>query len=326
MAKEETVTQEVLNANVDKTIQTYEGTHRKPRGIYAYEYNFLNPIVPSFGSAIYQSIIKGFASVFEYDGFPEEIRVPEFEAFLVQSGRMKIIKAGSMFYPVHVVPRKFNHYGDWIETSIIEPYLPGLSGKKTEKFDNVEFKNDVLGQSLIRLIYPFIETIDDALFNLKINQEILAGKYVFITPETTKQGTNKENEDSLSLWITNGKPIKEIAKSLLEDGELPIKKLEVNDATQSFIDTIQFNYNQMLNVLGIPNNNAEGKRERMITSEIDIQNILQSSILEDLLKARQYAVSQFNKLFGTNVSVSIRTELETAQLVGEQVEEEEVGE
>lgn len=303
----------ILNSNVDKTIIHNNYTDRKPRGIASYEYDFLWPGEPSFGRSIYLSIIKGFASVFEYNGLPEEFNPYVFEMHLLQSGRMKTIKIGNKILPVHIVPKMYNQNGDWVESTIIEPYLPKLTGKKTETFKNVQFKNDVLGQSIIRLIYPFLEAIDDALFNLDINQKLIKGKLVWYKDGVTTIGSNTEDENAYNQELVNGKPGMILNKSMLDGKEFPIQILQADDVTQSYIDTIQFNFNQLLNVLGIPNNNAEGKKERMVVSEITIQNILQSSILQDMLNMRKQSINEFNKLYGLNASVEIRSDIEVSK-------------
>lgn len=308
--------QAIMQANIDRTIHTADGTERKPRSVASYEWNFLFPATPSFGLSIFESVMNAFSNVFEYTGLPEEIKVEEMEMFIQQSGRIKMIKAGQKYYPVRIVPKHFNNYGDFVKSTIVEPYLPGLSGKDTEKFKNVEFKNDVRGNSLIRKVHPFIEAIDDALFNLQNNQALLAGRFVWVTGAAQgkgRTGSGKENEDSLSKWMINGKPVKELSVSLLQNGALPIHRIEANDHTQSFIETVQFNYNQMLNVLGIPNNNVEGKKERLITSEVAIQNVLQSSILEGMLKMRERAIEECNKVFGWNATVEVRKEIDFDQ-------------
>lgn len=301
---------EILDQNMDKTLQKYNETFRKPRGMFMYEHPFGESFrEKSFGNSIYDSLLTAFSSIFSFKNLPEGLRSEEINLFLVASGRLKLIKVGSRFLPVHVTPKSYNHYGDWVKTNILEPYLPALNGLDTEDFENVEIKNDVFGESLIRKIYPFISTIDDTLFNLGINQSIIAGKYIKVTPQTSGKSDNHEEENSLSQWLINGKPVKTLKIKLQDDGSLPLKKLEVDDVTQSFIETIQYNYSQMLNVLGIPNNNVEGKKERLITSEINIQNVIQSSIVSNMLEMRKRAIKEFNEKFNTNITVELNNEV-----------------
>ena len=93
-------------------------------------------------------------------------------------------------------------------------------------------------------------------------------------------------------------------------------------------------FNEALTFLGI--SNIDYKRERMITSETDSKNELINLNLQAYLIPRKKACEQFNKLFGTNIDVVVRSDLhnivkelensfeevEDAQSIKEQIEEE----
>jgi hypothetical protein len=137
--------------------------------------------------------------------------------------------------------------------------------------------------SLIRQIFPFIETIDEALFNLDINMKVLSGKFILLTSESVNTPENKAEQVSVNQWLINGEPVKVMERYLTDESGSPLLSLDVKDSTESFIQTIRFMISQLLNVIGVPNDNFEDKKERKITSEINVQNILQSSIIEDML-------------------------------------------
>ena len=297
----------VLERNVDITVNNRLGTFRKPRQMYSYEnLMFDGYFSPTFGSVLFHSLLNGLSSIFEWDGLPEELPQEVIERFLISSGRNKIIRVNSKYYIVHISPQKWNSYYDTVESFIVEPFLGRLNGKVTEKFKNVEIKNNNLGISLIRQVFPFLDTIDEALFNLDINMRALSGKFVYLVNENNETEDNLETENAVNQWFISGKPVKVMAKSMLSDDGNPVMALDVNDSTESFIQTVRFNISQMLNVLGIPNDNFEDKKERKISSEISVQNILQSSIIEDMLNWRLIGVEKLNKEFGLNVSVKVK--------------------
>ena len=66
-------------------------------------------------------------------------------------------------------------------------------------------------------------------------------------------------------------------------------------------------WNEALSFLGI--NNLAEKKERLITNEINSNNELINLNLRSYLVPRQKAAEQFNKLFGTNVEVKVRSDL-----------------
>lgn len=64
-------------------------------------------------------------------------------------------------------------------------------------------------------------------------------------------------------------------------------------------------WNECLTFLGINNANTD-KRERLITDEVEANNTHIDLSAECLLKARQRAVEQLNKVFGTEITVERR--------------------
>lgn len=68
-------------------------------------------------------------------------------------------------------------------------------------------------------------------------------------------------------------------------------------------------WNECLTFLGINNANTE-KRERLITDEVTANNEHIDLSAECFLKSRQKAVEEINRIFGTNIKVSLRKECE----------------
>lgn len=67
-------------------------------------------------------------------------------------------------------------------------------------------------------------------------------------------------------------------------------------------------WNECLTFLGINNANTE-KRERLITGEVEANDVHIDLSADCFLKARQRAVEQINELFGTNITVKIREKM-----------------
>ena len=66
-------------------------------------------------------------------------------------------------------------------------------------------------------------------------------------------------------------------------------------------------WNEALTFLGI--SNMDSKRERMIVSESDSKNELINLNLQSYLSTRKKACEEFNKVFGTNIDVVVRSDL-----------------
>ena len=67
-------------------------------------------------------------------------------------------------------------------------------------------------------------------------------------------------------------------------------------------------WNEALTFLGINNANTE-KRERLITDEVEANDAHIELSAECMLKARENAIEEINRIFGTNIKVSLRKEI-----------------
>ena len=311
MAKDLTPEQRaIIESNTDRTFTDKRGSVRKPMQRTAYDFenlSFWGYFNPTFGASIFLSLLNGLSSIFKWKNLPKEIPVEIMERFIISAGRVKLIKVASKYYVVHIAPIKWNSYYDTLKSTIIEPFLPGLNNKYTESFKNVEIKNNNMGYSLGRSVFPFIQTIDETLFNLDTHSQLLTGKFAYLLDEADglDEGERQILSDSINQFMINGNVIKVFEKSAAIDGKMPIIKIEMDDSTDSFIQIVRFNMSKMYSAIGIPNDNFEDKKERKITSEINVQNILESSVIEDMLNVRQRAVEQINEVFGLNVSVEV---------------------
>lgn len=302
----------LIESNTDSTIHRKEGTYRKPLGgfgIRAMEHGWLfeHLLTPTFAYSLWTSIVNGLSAVIKIDNLPDGINEGSFKRRLLMSGRMKTIKVGSKHLAVNITPQKWDHEDKIIKSTIVEPRLPNLSGKVTENYKAVEIKLNNQGISLIRQIYPFLVMMDDAIFNLDQHSKVLAGKFTYQTEDRTNVD-NGTLDDSLNDWITNGKPVKVLFGSIV-DGEVNIKPVVTQDSTDSFLKTAKYANNNILNIIGVPNNNNEDKKERLITSEVSIQNILQSAILADVLYWIGEWAKDFNAVHNTNVVTGLNTEI-----------------
>ena len=308
----DTITKDDLNANIDSTFVSKKGTVRKPMSNFALKTLETTPVFnnffePSYAFTFYLSILNGFSAVFDWEGLPEGIDKSLIEKKLLQGGRVKFIKVGREYLVVNIAPYKWNYKEDAIKSKIMEPWLPKLLNKDTEIFPNVEIRNNNIGQSLIRMIWPYLLLYDTAMNYLEEHGAVLAGKFVYHTQDKTSYD-NTALEDKLSDWVLNGNPVKVLSGSIIDKQSL-LEALQIQDSVESFMTIVKWTISQILNQLGIPNNNNEDKKERLITSEISIQNVLQSSILKDMLNKRELAVKEINKLFGLDIRVKLKEAL-----------------
>ena len=101
--------------------------------------------------------------------------------------------------------------------------------------------------------------------------------------------------------MTGDNPFKVIKKGIT--GDVEFTNFDFTDNTEAFLNTMGVMWNKLLSSIGIQSNNVEGKQERLITGELEIQNVLEKHTLDAMLEYRTMASDQINKLFGLNTSV-----------------------
>ena len=116
---------------------------------------------------------------------------------------------------------------------------------------------------------------------------------------TMKNVYNKLDENAPVIFGDKNGDIEQI-KVLKTDAPIVFPQLQ----TQK-----QNVWNECLTFLGINNANTD-KRERLITGEVEANDVHIDLSADCFLKARQRAAEQLNGLFGTNIKVSIRETME----------------
>lgn len=143
------------------------------------------------------------------------------------------------------------------------------------------------------------ETIDTNLVNSKL-------AYVFIA------GSKGISESYKMLYddIASGKPSVVVDKNILNDnGDLASKQFNQN-LRQTYITTdlltdLRTIENEFLTHIGIPNANTQ-KKERLITNEVEANNVETSCLLDFWLETLTESAGLANKMFGLNLSFEKR--------------------
>ena len=286
----------------------------------------------SYEWSLFTQILDGLQQIFLWENLPENMTSGNLERTLISAGRIKFIKVGKTYQYVRIAPTKWDKDNNCLESVIVEPFLPNLTGKKTEIFDSVEIKTNQIGESLITRIWPFLLGVAEQYRGLILNARALRGKGLvelqdvdtnqnFETSDTGEQILQTETpEDSFNSWMLGENPFKVVKSGMM--GATLFTNFDFTDNTPAFLTTAGTFWNALLNSIGIPSNNVEGKQARLIVGEISIQNILQSKMLEAMLEYREFAAKQINETFGLNVSVKINIDKEPETTKGENYNDE----
>ena len=253
-------------------------------------------------------------SIFEWEGLPESMDARFLEFCLYYTGQAALLKNedGILINTKACTAGDINIYE--LPTSI-NCYSVGFSKTKKvydgfvpENIDDSEYAVHVLN-NLNRC--PTAYTIELFAYRLYLAQRtadtnISVNKMPFIITTEDNQRLTMEN---LFNQINENKPAIFGDKDALSNLKEAVKVLPTNPPfiADKLLDYKKQIFNEALEFLGI--NYLSEKKERLISNEVNSNNELINLNLQSYLVPRQKAAEQFNKLFGTNVEVKVRSDL-----------------
>ena len=239
-------------------------------------------------------------SVFEWEGL-EELGIDEkhIEKFLFAEGKCVFFKDPILgFMVTRMTPNGPINYYD--EPTIVKPHAVNYIGEDLENGINcVVIKNndDMYPTSPTIQLYAMELTDIDRTIDVNIK----AQKMPLIIKCTDKQ------RQSLKRFIdqrNDNEPV------IFADKTLDTEGMEVlNTAAPVVFPELELQkhmvHNECMTFLGINNANQD-KKERLVTDEVQVNNEQVLANFNVMLRARERACSEINRIFGTNISVRKR--------------------
>lgn len=245
-------------------------------------------------------------SMFRWDGLPDSIPERSLELFLQMNGNVCFYKYNEKLYvftggmggepDVYYMPTIY---------TIANPALK-LSKSLTIDVDCVVMPNDSLYLGLIPMFSRYATALTENELSMKIaiiNSRIV--DLISAPDDRTKASAEKYLSD-----IEDGKP-GVIAENAFFDGirAQPYGTTANSNALTNLIETEQYYKASWYNELGL-NANYNMKRESLNTSESQMNNDALLPLVDNMLKCRQLAIEKVNKMFGTEISVSLASSWE----------------
>lgn len=247
--------------------------------------------------------------MFEYKGLPDTIPQRMLEFLLQFNGFACFAKAKGELYAFYGgLGGEPDAYYRPTKCIVSNPALKLSQTYEIDK-DCVIVRNDSLLQGLIPLFSRYATAMveNDISFRMaSINTRI---EFLLSAPDdATKKAAEKFLED-----VAAGK-LGVIASNEFLDG---IKAQEVGRTMRTFTDLIE--YQQYLkaswfNEIGL-NANYNMKREKLSTTESQMNNDALLPLVDDMLQQRKECIEQVNAMFGTNITVDFASTWE--QLLAE---------
>ena len=245
-----------------------------------------------------ESQLNKSLTMFEWQNLPDTLPAVELEKMLQINGYAIIAKYKGEIYAFNGGFSGQDPYNRPTQVIINNPALK-LNTTYTINEDCIVIKNDDMKQGLIKT-YEFYgqHLIENQItmlmtdYNLRIPFTISSSDDQ--TTQSAKEYLNKIIDGSLGV-IGEQKLFKALNITPTNSKQ-----------TATFADLYgyqQFIIAQLNNTIGLATNNNM-KRERLTTNEIEINKNASYPLVDNMLRNRQQAVEQINKMFGLDISVN----------------------
>lgn len=259
-------------------------------------------LVEYYTRYLFQKVI----SVFEFENLPEEWADNYFKYVLFGYGVIAVIytdKYGVICQDCGL--SGFDVFYQPTRCIIANPHLPGIKEFKIhENCEIIKLQPDYgsvmdLVTTYADLMALALETTGANLLNSKLS-------FVFFAENKTAAESFKKLYDS----VASGEPMAVIDKNLLLEDGTPAWQIFTQNVGQNYITDRLLNdmktlEDQFNTVIGVPNANTQ-KRERMITDEVNANNVDTQCRVNLWLETMNKDIEQVNKMFGTDIKVKYR--------------------
>lgn len=253
-------------------------------------------------SYYYYKLMLVARSLFEWENLPNNMDERWIEKYLFTSGKCIFYKDPTMGFMVAGLAQQgsVNCYGDPTSVwPVAENYT--YNGEKLVNGENcyVIRNNDLMLPN-----FPIIRHYAYKLCNIDraIDTNVEAVKTPIIVRCSEKQklslknAINQRKDNEPVIWSSDLSDINEMVDTLTTNAPIVFPQLQ----TQKHMIL-----NEVFTDLGINNANMD-KRERMVANEVEANNEQVKACEDVMLKARQQACKEINRIFGTNISVKRR--------------------
>lgn len=253
-------------------------------------------------------LLQKVISVFEFTGLPDTWADNYFKYVLFGNGYVAVINTDR--YGVICQNCGISGYNVFYQPTtavIANPLLPGLREFTIgENCQIIKLQPNYSGVMDLVTTYAdlmalALETTGANLLNSKLS-------YVFFAENKTAAESFKKLYDKLA----SGEPMAVIDKNLMnEDGspawQMFTQNVGANYVTGELLNDMKTIEDQFNTIVGIPNANTQ-KRERMITDEVNANNVDTQSRINLWLETMQKDIDKVNAMFNLNIGVKYRYE------------------
>lgn len=239
-------------------------------------------------------------AMFIYKGLPDTLQQNNLENLLQTNGNVFVTKVGNDLYAftggLGGVPNAYNEATEYI---VSNPYLQLNKSYKID-VEGVLIKNDSGANSLLPIFGKYGVLCSDTLLSLN-TCSVLSRITMLISASDDK---TKQSADDFVNKIMQG-DFSVIGENAFFKG-VNLQSISTQSANQitQLIELLQYFKASAFNEIGL-NANYNLKRERLNTSEVQMNVDALNPYVDNMLQERKKAVDKINAMFGTEISVEL---------------------
>jgi len=258
-------------------------------------------------------------NLFEWEGLPNNMESRWIENYLFSDGQCVFFKDPVMGFMVAGIAQDggVNCYND---PTTLTPVAVNYVYSGNEPLTNGEncflIRNNALRLPEFAVVryYAFkLSNIDRAIdVNIEANKTPIIVKCSDRQRLSLKQAINQRKDNEPVIWTDDKSDINGMVETMSLNPPMVFKDLQVQK---------HMILNEFFTDIGVNNANMD-KRERMVANEVEANNEQVKACEDVLLRSREEACKQINRIFGLNISVK-RRELDKIPEYEDIIKEEE---
>lgn len=264
-------------------------------------YNFLY-------SKFRKKLINTACSLFQWENLPNSFDVNFLNAELITHGRIGIITKSGRLYTVRGdVGGEINEYYKPTQYIYANPVLgsgsPFIGRDIAVIFlTSEDTAPNIYVGGLSALIESTASLLADNELSLSVAQK---NTRLMLLADADNEATRNSAEQTLKAMY-NGEPYKVVNRRMTDTFNVnPLVTIRPAESMRQLIENRQYIWSCFLQELGI-NSNFNLKRERLTTSEVDLNSECLDTLIDDIERTVLQGVEMTNTMYGTNISFKIR--------------------
>ena len=255
-----------------------------------------------------KKLINTANSLFDWENLPDTFNVNFLNYELIVNGKIGVINHHGQLYTVRgEIGGEINMYYRPTQYIYANPVLgsgsPVIGQDIAVIFLTSEDTNPtVMTCGLSSLIDSTASLLADNELSLNVAQK---NTRMMLLVDTDNEATRNSAENTMKAMY-NGEPYKAVSRKMTDTFNVnPLVTIRPAENMRQLIENRQYIWSCFLQELGI-NSNFNLKRERLITSEVELNGECLDTLIDDIERNIQAGVDMVNTMYGTDIKFTVK--------------------